>query len=315
MNKLNDVSKTCEKKLVSVLILSYNHSTFILDAIQSAYRQKTHGIDIEIIVCDDGSTDGTQEILRKVQQDFNGSLRLILKEHKGVHAIAQNFNTLIADARGDYIAFLASDDRFADGRFTDQIMLMEKDESLKVVYGNGKNIRNNKLGLLCTTGKTLEVMNTGNLQEIYKFLTTSIPLLYIQSVLAESSFLKTFQAFDESLIADDWVFNIRVVQKLLEHEYKLAFIDKTLFYRNMHGQNTSDNHFVHIKRIEQVVNKYFKGNEKKRFLRKLYFEYSLIGMKTGNIHLFRKSMFQYLWADPLLTTLIAFLTKRLERLY
>lgn len=89
--------------LVSVVIPSYNHREFIAEAIGSAQSQ-THR-PLELIVIDDGSTDGSFDYL----QDQWGSAvaHLARRENRGAHA---TLNDAIALARGEWISILNSDD-------------------------------------------------------------------------------------------------------------------------------------------------------------------------------------------------------------
>ncbi|MGH9758602.1 MAG: glycosyltransferase family 2 protein, partial [Candidatus Acidiferrales bacterium] len=91
---------------VTALIDTYNHERFIEEAIVSALEQDFPSADVEILVVDDGSTDRTPEIVRK----FEPRVRLIRKPNGGQ---ASAFNTGIPQARGEIIAFLDGDDRWA----------------------------------------------------------------------------------------------------------------------------------------------------------------------------------------------------------
>ena len=95
--------------LISAVVPSYNHRRFIGEAIASI-RSQTHQ-PVEIVVIDDGSTDGSFEYL---QQEFAGSLaHLSRRDNRGAHA---TINDAIAQARGEWIAILNSDDVYAPDR-------------------------------------------------------------------------------------------------------------------------------------------------------------------------------------------------------
>ena len=87
--------------LVTILICNYNYGRFLSAAIESALAQTWK--NIEVIVVDDGSTDESREILKK----YEGKIRVILKENGGQ---ASAFNAGIAEARGEIVCFLDSDD-------------------------------------------------------------------------------------------------------------------------------------------------------------------------------------------------------------
>lgn len=90
--------------LVSVIVPAYNAQSFIASALDSVCRQTYR--NIEVLVVDDGSEDGTAEIVRAVATR-DDRIRLFLQEHKGVAAAR---NRAIRESRGDYIAPLDADD-------------------------------------------------------------------------------------------------------------------------------------------------------------------------------------------------------------
>ena len=94
---------------VSVLIDTYNHRSFIEQAIASVLGQDFPPGEREVVVVDDGSTDGTPEIIRK----FEPQVRLLRKANGGQ---ASAFNAGIPECRGEVIAFLDGDDWWAAGK-------------------------------------------------------------------------------------------------------------------------------------------------------------------------------------------------------
>lgn len=115
--------------LITVLIDTYNHERFIEDALASVLEQDFPASEMEILVVDDGSTDGTTEIVRK----FEPRVRLIRKENGGQ---ASAFNAGIAEARGEIVAFLDGDDWWARHKLTRVTQTLSADPSLGFV-GNG----------------------------------------------------------------------------------------------------------------------------------------------------------------------------------
>ncbi len=91
------------KPFVSVLIDTYNHERFIEQAITSVLDQDMSMVGVEILVVDDGSTDGTAEIVRR----FEPRVRLLRKANGGQ---ASAFNAGIAQCQGEIIVFLDADD-------------------------------------------------------------------------------------------------------------------------------------------------------------------------------------------------------------
>jgi glycosyltransferase involved in cell wall biosynthesis len=92
--------------LVSILVSNYNYGRYIGDAIQSALKQTySH---IELIICDDGSTDNSVEVIDEYERK-DARLLLIRKANGGQ---ASGFNAAFAASRGEIVALLDSDDLF-----------------------------------------------------------------------------------------------------------------------------------------------------------------------------------------------------------
>src|SRR5580698_6864948 len=117
------------KPFVSILIDTYNHEKFIEQAILSAIEQDFPAAEREIIVVDDGSSDGTPEIVRK----FEPRVRLLRKENGGQ---ASAFNAGIPECRGEVVAFLDGDDWWARKKLSRVIPVFAEDPKIGVV-GHG----------------------------------------------------------------------------------------------------------------------------------------------------------------------------------
>ena len=90
--------------LISIVIPTYNTKGYIVQCIESFEKQDFN--DFEIIICDDGSNDGTIELLKKIRNDYN-NITIEFNEHIGAGAAR---NKGIELAKGEYIYFSDSDD-------------------------------------------------------------------------------------------------------------------------------------------------------------------------------------------------------------
>ena len=88
--------------LVSIIIPTYNRSEIVPETLDSVAAQTMQ--NFEVIVCDDGSTDDMESIVKNYDKRF----RILRLQHKGLPAIARNAG--IISARGQFLAFLDSDD-------------------------------------------------------------------------------------------------------------------------------------------------------------------------------------------------------------
>lgn len=105
---------------VTVIIPTYNRACSIARALESVLRQTFK--NIEIIVCDDASTDSTWDIVRGYQAKDPRIQLLRLFENQGAGA-ARNIG--MKAARGEYIAFLDSDDEWAPEKLARQVECMD----------------------------------------------------------------------------------------------------------------------------------------------------------------------------------------------
>lgn len=113
---------------VSVIIPTYNRALMVKDAIQSVLDQTY--TDYEIIVVDDGSTDDTSRVINGLRS-YSRKVHYIHQGNKGRSA-ARNIG--VRAARGDYIAFLDSDDMFLPEKLHVQVMTLENNLNFGMVY-------------------------------------------------------------------------------------------------------------------------------------------------------------------------------------
>lgn len=131
--------------MISVIIPLYNKSKSIKNTLNSVLSQSFQ--DFEIIVVDDGSTDGSADVVREIEDD---RIKLICKENSGVCSAR---NRGIIEAKYDYIALLDADDGWENDYLAEQVKLIH-DFPEAAMWGinfaelyNGKLIRELPTGL------------------------------------------------------------------------------------------------------------------------------------------------------------------------
>ncbi len=105
--------------MISVIIPSYNRASTLPMAIESVLGQTYR--DIELILVDDGSTDGTEDLIRSME---DSRLRYIKLEKNSGACRARNIG--IDAARGEYIAFQDSDDRWHTDKLLRQLRFLQE---------------------------------------------------------------------------------------------------------------------------------------------------------------------------------------------
>jgi glycosyltransferase involved in cell wall biosynthesis len=211
------------KVLVSTVIPAYNCAGFIADSITSALNQSYE--PVEVIVVDDGSVDGTRDVVRS----FGRGVRLLERVHGGPAAAR---NTAIAAARGELVAFLDADDLWKPHKLATQVPLFEN-PAVGLVYSNfdyidanGRLIRT-RLGRWYRGRIFREVMRHG--------------LIWTGTVVARREVFKRVGGFDESMpLAEDWDMWLRV-SAFYEIDYDIRTLSS---YRMREGSLLGEPGFV-----------------------------------------------------------------------
>ena len=116
-----------ERPLISVMIGAYNAAPYIGEAIASVFAQSYR--PLELIVVDDGSLDGTADVVR----GFGEAVRYAHQENAG-NGAARNHAVRLAS--GGLFAFLDADDRFVPDKLERQWAALEADPTLDIVFGH-----------------------------------------------------------------------------------------------------------------------------------------------------------------------------------
>jgi glycosyltransferase involved in cell wall biosynthesis len=120
---------------ISVVIPTYNRASFFKEAIDSVLSQTFR--DFELIVVDDGSTDETPELLLS----YGNKIKVIKKANKGPSAAR---NRGIKAAKGEWIAFLDSDDVWKPDKLEKQVQFIKDNPDIKICQTEEIWIRNGK---------------------------------------------------------------------------------------------------------------------------------------------------------------------------
>ncbi len=131
-----------ESPLVSVLVSSYNRENFVGEAVRSVLRQTYR--NLEIIVCDDGSTDRSVDVLRALAES-DSRLTVFSEANAGQCAA---LNAAFARSRGQIACLLDSDDLFEPGKIENVVRKFQSDSrfgtvmnAIRLIDSNGNSIR------------------------------------------------------------------------------------------------------------------------------------------------------------------------------
>lgn len=117
--------------ILSVIVPAYNVADYILPAVRSALGQGYR--DLEVVVVDDGSTDGTGELLRGAVRDP----RLVVVRQRNA-GLAAARNTALRHARGRYVGLLDGDDLWRPGKAERQVAVLEARPEVTLTYSDSE---------------------------------------------------------------------------------------------------------------------------------------------------------------------------------
>ena len=222
---------------ISVVIPSYNRKDFLKRSIDSAINQTKK--PLEIIVVDDGSTDGTETMI-KSDYDF---VKFIKQKNKGVSA-ARNIGIKVSI--GEWICFLDSDDEWKKDKLEKQINAMKSNPGYKFFHSNEIWIKN---GLRINQKKKHKKYG-GDIFDKCLDMCRISP----SSVMIDKTVFDEVGTFNEDLVVcEDYELWLRICDK-----YRVFFIDEPLIikYGGHQGQlsysiESIENH--RIKALEYLI--------------------------------------------------------------
>lgn len=193
--------------MVSVIIPAYNCEKYIGQAIDSVMKQ-TIKEDIEVIVIDDASKDGTRQSVQSymnqyANMDLSDSIRSISYHSNGKNmGVAEARNAGIRAAQGEYIAFLDADDWWESDKLEKEMTLMHQKDAI-FVY-SGRELMNPDGS---STGKIIGVPQKASYNSLLR--TNYIPC---SSVLIKTEAAREFYMCHDEL-HEDYILWLKVLKK------------------------------------------------------------------------------------------------------
>lgn len=133
----SDADKLCNHPVVSVNMITYNHETYIRQAIEGVMMQKTD-FEFELVIGEDCSKDKTREICFEYQKKYPDKIR-VLWWHENVSKFGGNSKRVIAHCRGEYMAFCEGDDYWVDPlKLQKQVNVMRMFPNVGLCYTDGR---------------------------------------------------------------------------------------------------------------------------------------------------------------------------------
>ena len=196
--------------LLSVVIPTWNRAHVVCDAVHSAFAQRPG--EVEVIVVDDASSDGTVALL---EREFGSRLRLLrLAEQRGPGG-ARNAGARLA--RGEFISFLDSDDVWLQGKLEAELEAFRRYPSAEAVisdsqgYFEGKPVGGSRFAQTGLSEATRGEMCLAS--DCAWLWTNSMNIVYMTAVTVRREALLKLgpELFPEDLVCcEDWEFQMRL---------------------------------------------------------------------------------------------------------
>ena len=209
-----------ENPLVSVLMPVYNAQKYLAQAIESILSQTySH---FELVIIDDGSTDGSADIIRSFHDK-----RIVFVENPGNLKIIATLNRGIDLCRGKYIARMDADDVSMPDRLEKQVRYMEQNPQV-ALCGSWVRLTN-------ADGKvTGRVRNVAVPEQVKISLLFSVPFVH-PSVMMRAEIIKEFRYSPHALHCEDYDLWLR----LAAQNYPMTNIPEYLLHYRWHSENIS----------------------------------------------------------------------------
>ena len=234
--------------MISVVIPAYNREKTITRAINSVLNQTYK--DLELIIVDDNSTDGTEKAVKAVKDSRINYYKL--EENKGA-CFARNFGA--SKANGEYIAFQDSDDEWLANKLELQMSEMKKNNA-DMVFARLK-LYEEDIPNKCVRSAPRENKKSGVItyeELLSKTLVTTPTILIKKQIFDEIKFDEEMPRFQ------DWEFSLRVAKK-----YKVYYIAKDVmkaYRQNNSITNQNNKGVIALNRLYIKNKEAFEENKK-----------------------------------------------------
>lgn len=219
--------------LVSIIVITYNSSQFVIETLEST-KSQTYGY-IELIISDDCSTDKTVEVCKKWlesnKERFFRTELITTNKNRGVPA---NCNRSLKNTMGTWIKYIAGDDILHKDCINTFIKYSQNDEQKhSFLFCNKVMFRNNLTNIISES--ISNIMDRSNKKQLLKYACTRpniAPFMFIK----KDAILK-LNGFDESyhLLED-----LPLYFKALENNYNFLLINENLVYYRLNNSSISN---------------------------------------------------------------------------
>ena len=224
------------------MVVTYNQKNFIGECLDSILAQDYE--NIEIVVADDFSTDGTREILQEYKNKYPN--KFVLKFADKNQGITKNSNLALFACSGKYICPFAGDDVFLPGKISKQVKYMEKNPQCTISYHNVEVFDSDTNKTMFYYNDRQKIIKSGTIKESIKHGVFNSGL---SNMIRKDLIPKI--GYDERVpVASDWLFYVDV----LANGGTIDYIDEILGRYRRHTNNiTKQTDFISQSELDHLV--------------------------------------------------------------
>lgn len=213
-----------DNPLVSIAIVTYNQRELLRECLESVLLQDYE--NLEIVIADDGSTDGTPQLMR--DYEASGRAKFVLRANPINQGITLNQCLAQSACSGKYIAWMAGDDLMLPGKISKQVAFLEEHPDYAVCY-HDLDVFNSDTGLTIRRYSEIDIPRSGDIR-------TSIEYGCFNGAVSNMvrASCQPTPPFDPRIpIASDWLYWI----ECLWSGGKIGYIDEVLGRYRRHANN------------------------------------------------------------------------------
>lgn len=269
--------------LVSVVMITYNHAPFILQAIEGVLFQKTN-FEVEFIIADDCSPDDTETIIQKYLSHHPKGYLIKYTKHNPNKGMMPNFIWALEKASGKYIALCEGDDYWIDpNKLQKQVDYLEVNPSCQFVFHRVFELQNGNM-----------VLDELNQQKQENFLLNDVlhnNYAHTPSIVMRAPKINQFPSFFETAMPGDHTLQILLLKNGGYAHYMTE--PMAVYRRHDGGVWSSDNgdKYAFEKAITKIHINHFLNLKDKQLQMAPYFTMADYVILNGYS---RKSRFAYL---------------------
>lgn len=237
---------------LTIVIPSYNHGKHI----EKLLSNVSHliNMNLKIIIIDDASTDNSQSLIKNFHDRYskNKNIQIVLKDKNS--GLVDSLNTALTACKTKYIFMIASDDNINNSSFLNAYSTIKNDNSRFCIFGS-ENVFPDGKKTLVYNQKHLNFFTKITTDDRSKLIYYNHPApILLQSTIFEVNLLKEINAFDKSLLFDDYPIFIKIfgIHKISNFSFHPEIIISKYYH---HSDNTYKNHAKMYRMFVDVYNR------------------------------------------------------------